>query len=230
VTAERLADGVAVYRDGRTVGAVTGTDAVLWVDGVLLDPARRTRWLFLTGARAVDPRGAVVIAHADARPGVGAAFADQVRIGLGGRDVLLGWVGRGTSGGDAVAWVEDARVLFAGGLVADGRAPDVAHGFPAEWRTATLPRIASFRADVLVPAEGPPLQGDAIDAAIAGTGAYLAALTRSVAGTVAAGRTAKALPRAAADLSPRFGGLAAFADRLPANVARAVDLLTGNAR
>lgn len=149
-------------------------------------------------------------------------------IGLGDRDVQLGWVGPGHTEGDAVAWVPDAGVLFTGGLVAVGTVPDCADASLAHWRSDTLTRLASFRATTLVPGRGAPVTGPAVRDAIEQTRAYLDALCLSVARTVAArGDLAAATEQAGADLTPDFGHLARFAERLPANVRRALQELQG---
>lgn len=234
---QELAAGVVASTgaDGRTVGAVAGSTGVLCIDtpalhGVAGPPVR---YLFLTHHHAAqDLGGAAVLVHAGAarrmtaRPAL--SFADEVRVSLGDRDVVLGWVGRGHTEGDAVAWLPHERVLFAGGLVATVATPDCGEAHLAEWRSSTLARVAAFRADVLVPSRGPAVTGPAVADAIAATRAYLDALCLSVARTVARGGDRDAaLAVARADLDPRFGDTAGFTPGLPDNVARAYDELQG---
>ncbi len=155
-------------------------------------------------------------------------FADEVRVSLGDRDVLLGWVGRGHTKGDAVAWVPEAGILFAGDLVEANATPYCGDAYLAEWRSATLDRVAAFRAQALVPGRGPAVTGPSVGDAIAETRSYLDGLCQSVARTVAAGGDLKAaFDRAHADLEPRFGQTAIFEHCMPFNVARAYDELQG---
>ncbi len=155
-------------------------------------------------------------------------FADEVRVSLGDRDVVLGWVGRGHTEGDAVAWVPDQRVLFAGDLVEANATPYCGDAYLADWRSASLDRVAAFRAATLVPGRGPTVSGAAVGEAIEETRAYLDGLCLSVARTVAAGGDLKAaFDTAHADLAPRFGDTAIFEHCMPFNVARAYDELQG---
>jgi glyoxylase-like metal-dependent hydrolase (beta-lactamase superfamily II) len=127
---------------------------------------RRPRWsevtdlpvrhLFLTHHHMAAGRGVPsVLAQAAAarrmaqRPTL--SFADEVRVSLDDRDVVLGWLGRGHTAGDPVAWLPQERVLFAGGLVAADVTPGCGEAHLAEWRSATLARVAAFRAGTLVP-------------------------------------------------------------------------------
>lgn len=224
-----VADGVEAGGDP-TTGRIAGSQRVLSVDGpggaeiVLLTHAHRDAG----GAPVLAHRGTRQLLLARGRPSPALTFADQVRVGLGDRDVQVGWIGRGHTEGDAVAWVPDAGVLFAGGLVAVGTVPDCADACLAHWRSDTLTRLASFRATTLVPGRGAPVTGHAIRDAIEQTRAYLDTLCLSVARTVAAGGDLKAATEQAEDdLTPGFGHLARFAERLPANVTRAGGELQG---
>lgn len=156
------------------------------------------------------------------------SFADEVRVSLGDRDVVLGWVGRGHTEGDAVAWLPEQRVLFAGDLVEANATPYCGDAHLADWRSATLDRVAAFRATTLVPGRGPTVSGAAVAGAIGETRAYLDGLCLSVARSVArGGDLADAFHAAHADLSPRFGATAIFEHCMPFNVARAYDELQG---
>jgi glyoxylase-like metal-dependent hydrolase (beta-lactamase superfamily II) len=155
-------------------------------------------------------------------------FADEIRVSLGDRDVVIGWVGRGHTKGDAVAWVPDAGVLFAGDLVEAGAAPYCGDAYLADWRSATLDRVASFRARSLVPGRGPAVTGVAVGEAVEATRGFLDGLCGAVARVVAAGGDLKAAFDAAyAALQPRYGGTAIFEHCMPFNVARAWDELQG---
>jgi len=84
------------------------------------------------------------------RPAV--LFRDDVSLMLGEREVQLKFLGRGNTGGDAVVFVPDSKVLVAGDLLV--------HPFPygigsfiTEWIGA-MERLDSLDATVLVPGHG----------------------------------------------------------------------------
>ena len=145
------------------------------------------------------------------------AFADQLTLFLGDRQVQLLYLGRGHTAGDTAVWLPDERVLFAGDLVEARAAPYMGDAFIAEWSTTTLDRVEELGAATIVPGRGPA----AGDEAITETRAYLATLWESV-GT--GHETLKeAFDAARSALEPRFGDWWIFEHCLPFNVARAWD-------
>lgn len=81
----------------------------------------------------------------------------SVELDLGGRAVTLLHPGRGHTGGDVVAHVSDAGVLFAGDLVEEGAPPAVGpDAYPREW-PATLDTLLALRPTVIVPGHGNPV-------------------------------------------------------------------------
>lgn len=80
-------------------------------------------------------------------------FDTGLRLHLGNRDVDVMFIGRGNTGGDAVVWVPDARVVVTGDLVV-APTPYAYGSFLGEWRAA-LERIHGLGAAAIVPGHGP---------------------------------------------------------------------------
>jgi glyoxylase-like metal-dependent hydrolase (beta-lactamase superfamily II) len=149
------------------------------------------------------------------------AFADSLRLDVGGREVQLLHLGRGHTAGDTAVWVPEERVLFAGDLVEARAAPYMGDAYVEEWSTTTLDQVETLGAQTIVPGRGPAAGSEAI----AETREYLRILWE----TVAAGHeTLKdAFGAARAALEPRFGDWWIFEHCLPFNVARAWDEARG---
>jgi glyoxylase-like metal-dependent hydrolase (beta-lactamase superfamily II) len=152
------------------------------------------------------------------------AFADLLRIDLGGREVQLLHLGRGHTAGDAVVWLADEKILFAGDLVEARATPYMGDAFVEEWSTTTLDRVEALGAERIVPGRGPAAGPEAI----AETRDYL----RTLRDTVRAGHATlkDAFEAARAALEPRFGDWWIFEHCLPFNVARAWDEAHGVAQ
>jgi glyoxylase-like metal-dependent hydrolase (beta-lactamase superfamily II) len=155
-------------------------------------------------------------------------FTEELRVSLGDRDVILRFLGRGHTEGDAVVWLPGERVLFAGDLVEAAATPYCGDAFLNDWRGATLDRVAALDARALVPGRGPAVSGDQVGAAISETRDYLDGLCETVGRVAGEGGDLKAAFGAAhAALAPRFGDTAIFEHCMPFNVARAYDELAG---
>ncbi len=90
-----------------------------------------------------------------------AAFLD-----IGGREVVLRFLGRGHTGSDLVVEVEDGgdgTVVFAGDLVEEGAPPAFEDAHPAEW-PATLGRLHALARGPVVPGHGAVLHADFVGA------------------------------------------------------------------
>src|SRR5688500_5702530 len=75
---------------------------------------------------------------------------------VGGREVVLRFLGRGHTDHDLVIEVEtpdDRTVVFAGDLVEEGAPPAFEDSFPAEW-PATLGRLHAMARGPVVPGHG----------------------------------------------------------------------------
>lgn len=94
-----------------------------------------------------------------------ATFSGERLLKVGALDVELHELGPAHTVGDAIAYIPEQRVLFAGDLLTHNIVKIVWSGSVANWITA-LDRIRAFGADVIVAGHGPVLSGDDINAAI----------------------------------------------------------------
>jgi glyoxylase-like metal-dependent hydrolase (beta-lactamase superfamily II) len=81
---------------------------------------------------------------------------DVASLDIGGREVVLRFLGRGHTGADLVVEVEDVgdgTVVFAGDLVEEGAPPAFDDAFPADW-PATLGRVHALARGPVVPGHG----------------------------------------------------------------------------
>lgn len=116
-------------------------------------------------------------------------FDEQLLLARDGRTVIVEWLGRGNTDGDALVWLPDERLLIAGDLVV---AP-VPFAFDApmsDW-LGTLRRLKAKDAKAIVPGHGAVLEGPA----------YLDDLMDLLNGTLAEVRRAHASGVAYADLA-----------------------------
>jgi glyoxylase-like metal-dependent hydrolase (beta-lactamase superfamily II) len=161
-------------------------------------------------------------------------FSDRLTIDLGADrgELVLQYCGRGHTEGDIVAWLPRERILFAGDLVESQAALYTGDAFHADWSTATLDRVASFGAEVLVGGRGRIARGpDEVAAAIALTRRFLEELLARVKNVHARHGTLKeAFEAAHAALEPEFGGWPIFEHCLPFDVSRVWDELDGITR
>jgi len=153
------------------------------------------------------------------------AFADTLRLDLGGREVELHHVGRGHTAGDACVWLPNEQILFSGDLVEARAAPYMGDAFIEEWSTTTLDRLEALGPKTIVPGRGPAATGEAIRE----TREYLLTLWDAVRGAHRRGGTLKdVFETARAALEPHFGDWWIFEHCLPFNVARARDEAEGH--
>jgi glyoxylase-like metal-dependent hydrolase (beta-lactamase superfamily II) len=155
-------------------------------------------------------------------------FEGTLSLWLGKREVRIMQPGRGHTAGDAVAWVPDAGVMFTGDLVEYRSACYCGDAYFGDW-PATLRTIAGYRPEAIVPGRGDALVGKAmVDAAIAGTTAFLEATYEPCARAVARGQSLKeAMAAVRARMDRPFGGYAIYEHCLPFNVSRAYDEAIG---
>jgi cyclase len=85
----------------------------------------------------------------------GRSFTGSLGLEVGGRRVEVVEVGPAHTTGDAIAWVPDARVVFAGDIVFNGVTPIMWAGPVDNW-LAALERIELLDPDVVVGGHGPP--------------------------------------------------------------------------
>jgi glyoxylase-like metal-dependent hydrolase (beta-lactamase superfamily II) len=128
---------------------------------------------------------------------------DPAFLDIGGREVVLRFLGRGHTGSDLVVEVEDGSdgtVVFAGDLVEEGAPPAFDDAFPADW-PATLGRVHALARGPVVPGHGA-----VVDAAFVGAQReeLLAVLTAIRAGHLDAGPYDPGTMRTAARRLPTF--------------------------
>ena len=79
----------------------------------------------------------------------------RATLDVGGREILLAYLGRGHTDNDIVLRVTDADVLCAGDLLENGATPYFGDGFPMDW-PVTADRLLAMTGDrtVVVPGHG----------------------------------------------------------------------------
>jgi glyoxylase-like metal-dependent hydrolase (beta-lactamase superfamily II) len=156
------------------------------------------------------------------------AFAKEMTLYLGKREVKLMQLGAGHTSGDIVAWVPDAGVMFTGDLIEYHSACYCGDAHLRAW-PHTLNAIRDFNPKAIAPG-----RGDALDSrqtvleALAMTRDFVSTLYGVAEMTVAKGRTLKdsfVATREAMD--PKFGSFAIYEHCLPFNVSRAFDEASG---
>jgi glyoxylase-like metal-dependent hydrolase (beta-lactamase superfamily II) len=155
-------------------------------------------------------------------------FEESMTLELGNRRVELRHVGRGHTAGDLVVWLPDERICFAGDLVEAQAAPYMGDAHVADWAGGTLDRVAALGAEQLVGGRGPVVRGEAVQAAIDDTRAFLRTTLEGTRAVRDAGGThMDAFERVHAELAPRYAGFPIFEHCMPFNVQRAWDELDG---
>jgi glyoxylase-like metal-dependent hydrolase (beta-lactamase superfamily II) len=83
-------------------------------------------------------------------------FATHARIEVGGREVMLRYLGRGHTDHDVVVEIPGTDVVFAGDLVENGNVPFFADGYPLEWPATAGALAVRVREDggTVVPGHG----------------------------------------------------------------------------
>src|SRR4030081_3364810 len=156
------------------------------------------------------------------------AFAKDMTLYLGKREVKLMQLGAGHTSGDIVAWVPDAEVMFSGDLIEYHSACYCGDAHLREW-PATLNEIRAFNPKAIAPGRGDALKGIATGRdAIAMTRDFVTSLFGAAETAVAKGCNLKetmAATRVAMD--PKFSDFAIYEHCLPFNVSRAFDEASG---
>jgi glyoxylase-like metal-dependent hydrolase (beta-lactamase superfamily II) len=82
-------------------------------------------------------------------------FATHARVEVGGREVMLRYLGRGHTDHDIVIEVPETGVVFGGDLVENGNVPFFGDAYPIEW-PATVEMLAARVGDdaIVVPGHG----------------------------------------------------------------------------
>ena len=80
-------------------------------------------------------------------------FDKELTINLGKREVKVMWLGRANTGGDAVTWIPDVRVLLTGDAVV-APTPFAFGSYMSEW-PVTLQKMIDMNAAIIIPGHGP---------------------------------------------------------------------------
>jgi len=155
-------------------------------------------------------------------------FESGMSVFLGSREVKLFHLGAGHTGGDIVAWVPDAEVMFSGDLVEYYSACYCGDAHLREW-PLTLDEIRDFAPKALVPGRGDALRGEQIvREAIALTRDFVTTLYGAAELSVARGRSLQETYAAVREaMDPKFGSYAIYDHCQPFNVSRAFDEASG---
>ena len=158
-------------------------------------------------------------------------FNDRLEIELGGDrgSLVLEYCGRGHTAGDIAVWLPEKKILFAGDLVEAEAALYTGDAFHMDWTSATLDKVKSFGAEVLIGGRGKVAHGrEAVDAAIEQTREFLNGMIDNVGEVHRRGGSLKeAFEATQAALGPKFGAWPIFEHCLPFDVQRLWDEFDG---
>lgn len=151
-------------------------------------------------------------------------FDSRMTVDLGNRIVEIVHPGEGHTRGDAVVWLPEEKVLFAGDLVEYGATPYCGDAQLKKWGP-TLMSLSALKPRALVPGRGDALQTEAqCQEAIAGTFQYTQMLYQQAVLGIARGHSLKqGYDTLMAAMRPLFGHWTIFDHCMPFNVARAFD-------
>ena len=154
-------------------------------------------------------------------------FRGKMTLWMGQLEVQLLQLGRGHTKGDTVVWLPQEKILFSGDLVEFDATPYAGDAYFKDW-PQTLENLAALKPEKLVPGRGPALQTpDAVQAGLAGTGAFIRELYASVQAGAARGDDLRTVYEATfAALQPKYGDWVIFNHCMPFDVTRAYDEAT----
>jgi glyoxylase-like metal-dependent hydrolase (beta-lactamase superfamily II) len=157
-----------------------------------------------------------------------ATFEREFSFWFGGRELRFMHLGRAHTKGDAVCYIPDANVVFAGDLVENRCGVYTGDAYMQDW-LITLERLRALGCEAMVPGRGAPLttrQGgtEAIDM----TKDFIASLLDAVRHGLSQGEGLKGCyERAERSMTPRFGDWPIYTHALAFDVGRAYDELRG---
>ena len=154
-------------------------------------------------------------------------FSGKMTLWLGKLEVQLLQLGRGHTKGDTVAWLPQQKILFSGDLVEFDATPYAGDAYFNDW-PQTLDNIAALKPEKLVPGRGAALVTPAqVQAGLAGTRDFIAAVRTSVEAGVKAGKDLNAVYKdTVAALKPKYGHWVIFDHCMPFDVTRCYDEVT----
>ena len=155
-------------------------------------------------------------------------FKDRMTIDLGNKRVELMHLGEGHTRGDAVVWLPEDKVLFAGDLVEYGATPYCGDAQLGHW-SGTLDALEALGAAALVPGRGDALTNPAqCQEAISGTRDYVSTLFNGAKRSRANGESLKeCYDNLMAEMRPKFGDWVIFEHCMCFNVSRAYEEASG---
>ncbi|PCJ50585.1 MAG: MBL fold metallo-hydrolase [Gammaproteobacteria bacterium] len=172
-----------------------------------------------------DPNSIPGLTHPDI------VFNDRLEIELGGDrgSLILEYCGRGHTAGDIVAWLPKHKILFAGDLVEAEAALYTGDAFHMDWATATLDKVKTYNAEIIIGGRGRVARGATqVNAAIEQTREFLNGMIKHVGEVHQRGGTLKeAFEATQTALAPKFGAWPIFEHCLPFDVQRLWDELDG---
>lgn len=134
----------------RRNGYATADPAAILAAADALEDAEKA-WSYRTYAGYVQALKPEVLALQPVYPDT--VFAERIEFRTGSRSLVVQWLGRGNTDGDAVVWLPDDGVLITGDLLV---AP-IPFAFDApmvQWAD-TLKRLTEFGAETIIPGHGP---------------------------------------------------------------------------
>lgn len=151
-------------------------------------------------------------------------FKEKMTVDLGNRIVEIMHVGEGHTRGDAVVWLPEERVLFAGDLVEYGATPYCGDAQLAKWPT-TLDALAALKPRALIPGRGEALLNEEMcSEAISGTKEFISTLINGAREHRMKGDGLKeCYDGLMKSMAPRFGDWVIFEHCMCFNVTRAYD-------
>ena len=218
------------YHAVRTLGAAAFGDAIILAHTNTRDLIAERGMQDWASEAARMPR---LFEGAEEIPGLtwpDLTFNDSLTIDLGGArgPLHLGFMGRGHTKGDIVAWLPAQKILFAGDLVESAAALYTGDAYHLEWMSTTLDNVASLDARVLVGGRGAVARDDGVPAAIEQTRNFLRTMVHHVSAVRDEdGTLAEAFARAHSALAGEYGHWPIFEHCMPFNVARLWEELDG---
>lgn len=155
-------------------------------------------------------------------------FEREMSFWFGERELKFMHLGRAHSIGDAVCWLPDAGVVFAGDLVENRCGVYTGDAYMRDW-TQTLERLRALGAHTMVPGRGAALTSrQGVAEAIDSTKDFILTLLGAVEQGLRAGHSLKeCYVHANRVMAPRFGDWPIYKHALPFDVARAYDEVRG---
>lgn len=151
-------------------------------------------------------------------------FSDRMTLHLREFPIELSHVGRAHTSNDALVWLPEQRVLFAGDLAFAGGQPFVLEGSLAGFRTA-IGHMRQLTPDVLAPGHGPVCRGEEVGHLLDALDGYLGFVSDVAADSYAAGLTPL---EAAQKHRDNLYSTWAETERFVGNLHRAYSELAGN--